>query len=410
MRLATIPLSIALLGVNDYGLFIMIGSLVAWGGLADLGLAPGLINVVATADGRNDRQKIREVVSTALLAYGTASLCFMVFTIAITQSGVICDLFNINDSMEQEKTRHLVIICGLAFGIGILAKLGATICQALQMGHWPHIALGIGNATTLFLLLVAPSSGLGVANYALIVAVPPVIANCGLACGLYWATRGDLRPQFGAATWSALRELLCYAGPLSIYQACNVIILYSGNVLIGSAMGSAAVVEYSVPAAAYAISVTLANIAAQPFIASFAEAKSRKDTEWLVRWRFRLPMFTGLAVAAASGLLFCFGGTIIYLWTSGTVEPGWMLMGSLALYSTAKSVCNTMTSLLIGYGLVGTVAVGHLLAAVIGIGGAVGTIAIVGTPALPLALTAGHVAFLVAAKITFKQVGQPQCL
>jgi len=69
IRLAIIPLSLALLGTERYGLFLAVGSLVAWGGLADLGFAPGLVNVVARASGRDDREAIRRHISTAFAAY-----------------------------------------------------------------------------------------------------------------------------------------------------------------------------------------------------------------------------------------------------------------------------------------------------------------------------------------------------
>jgi len=73
IRLAVIPLSLALLGTERYGLFLAVGSLVAWGGLADLGFAPGLVNVVATATGRDDREAIRRYISRALAAYSVSA-------------------------------------------------------------------------------------------------------------------------------------------------------------------------------------------------------------------------------------------------------------------------------------------------------------------------------------------------
>ena len=74
VRLAVVPLSLQILGQEQYGLWLVVGSLVAWGGVADLGLSPGLVNVVASAQGRGDRDEMRRAISTAFVAYAFMAL------------------------------------------------------------------------------------------------------------------------------------------------------------------------------------------------------------------------------------------------------------------------------------------------------------------------------------------------
>ena len=51
IRLAVIPLSLHLLGAERYGLWLTVGSLIAWMGVTDLGFSPGLLNALARASG-----------------------------------------------------------------------------------------------------------------------------------------------------------------------------------------------------------------------------------------------------------------------------------------------------------------------------------------------------------------------
>lgn len=56
--LVSLPLTVRYLGEERYGLWMTIGSLVSILGVTDLGLGYGVINRVAEADGRDDRDPV----------------------------------------------------------------------------------------------------------------------------------------------------------------------------------------------------------------------------------------------------------------------------------------------------------------------------------------------------------------
>ena len=63
--LLSVPLTLGYLGKERFGLWMVISSLVALLGLADLGVGNGLLNVLAKAYGKDDRDAARVGVSSA---------------------------------------------------------------------------------------------------------------------------------------------------------------------------------------------------------------------------------------------------------------------------------------------------------------------------------------------------------
>src|ERR1035438_413993 len=70
----SVPLTVHYLGTERYGVWLTISSLLTWMALTDFGIAGNaLINVIAEADGRDDRQAAREYAASAFWALVTVS-------------------------------------------------------------------------------------------------------------------------------------------------------------------------------------------------------------------------------------------------------------------------------------------------------------------------------------------------
>ncbi len=66
--LASVPISLAYLGKEAYGLWAVAGSVAAWVALLDPGLVQGLVIAVSEAHGRDDHEAARAYFSTAFFA------------------------------------------------------------------------------------------------------------------------------------------------------------------------------------------------------------------------------------------------------------------------------------------------------------------------------------------------------
>jgi O-antigen/teichoic acid export membrane protein len=65
VSLLSVPLTIGYLGQERYGVWALVGSLLAWFRLADIGISNGLTNVIASALGIERPDLVRVYISTA---------------------------------------------------------------------------------------------------------------------------------------------------------------------------------------------------------------------------------------------------------------------------------------------------------------------------------------------------------
>ena len=68
LGLVTVPLVLAYLGKERFGLWAIITTLVAWVSLFDLGIANGLVNMLSAAHGRDEPDEAGRYLSTAFFA------------------------------------------------------------------------------------------------------------------------------------------------------------------------------------------------------------------------------------------------------------------------------------------------------------------------------------------------------
>src|SRR5205807_1465993 len=74
VSILSLRLTVGYLGPERYGLWIAVGALVQTLSFTDLGIGNALVNMLAEAHGRDDREAARCHVSTALVTLSTLAL------------------------------------------------------------------------------------------------------------------------------------------------------------------------------------------------------------------------------------------------------------------------------------------------------------------------------------------------
>ncbi|MEO8659271.1 MAG: lipopolysaccharide biosynthesis protein [Bryobacteraceae bacterium] len=408
IRLVVIPLSIKMLGVEQYGIWLVVGSLVAWGGVTDLGLAPGLINVIATAQGRGDRQGVRRAISTAIAAYGALAIIIVGLAIVLSQWSGLPRLLGARTPEMVENGRMLVLVCGSIFAATTLTRVVNTTTTAMQEGYLGLFSFLAGSVASLALLIsVATVGSKGLLSYALVVTLPPLFAQLGLALYVYGWRHRDLRPGWRWVDRASLQTLWGFAGPLTVYQIANLGVLYSANVLIANRLGAAMVPQYSVPYAAFAVFITAASLIVTPYTPAIAEAKVRGDWEW-IRRRTQQVILASVGLFATGGLVIAaIGRPAIDWWTSSAVVPPIGLLLALLFFGVFRVAGSTINEVLTGLGLVRFAAGAFVVVSALYVIASWLALPAFGLVVLPLASGAAHVVYVtVSAIVAFSAINR----
>lgn len=144
----SVPLTIGYLGTERYGVWITLGSLLAWLQLSDFGLGMGLTNAVTTAAGQDRPDLVRTHISNGMLLSAIAAAVAAVMATAwpfINWNA----LFGVGSPAAQAEVAAALAIFLLQFPLGIAGK----VYMAYQEGRIGNYWGGAGNILSLLALL-----------------------------------------------------------------------------------------------------------------------------------------------------------------------------------------------------------------------------------------------------------------
>ncbi len=117
------------LGATKYGLWVLVGSVTAYGSLLDFGIVNVLVKYVAEYRAKGHTEDARSLIATALRLYSGLGL------IAILLSALLApffpDLFDV-PAAERASAAWLVVVMGAGVGISIPCTTATAVLRGLQ--------------------------------------------------------------------------------------------------------------------------------------------------------------------------------------------------------------------------------------------------------------------------------------
>jgi O-antigen/teichoic acid export membrane protein len=123
------PFILGQLGASVYGLWILIGSLVAYTSLLDFGIAGAVTKYVAQYHAIKQYKEARSMIATAFIVFLLIGLLIVVVSVSLAP--IIVGLFKI-EAEYRDLAQWLVILSGLGVGISIPAKIFPATIRGLQ--------------------------------------------------------------------------------------------------------------------------------------------------------------------------------------------------------------------------------------------------------------------------------------
>ncbi len=239
------PVIVHALGNYDYGLWEIVFSLIGYMGMMDIGMRPAVVRYVAKFKAEDDRKKLDQVFSTAVVFNATvgAVCCGALFLWAYFKPELLAETAG---SSSERYVFFLIII-----GIQIFFQFPGYIAQCFHEGYQRHylnnritlINTFVGNTILYFLL----TNGYGLLTLAL--------GNCiGISLkymiyffllrkekyGAYRFGRSDLSKN-------VLKMLVSFGAKSFVQSTASTISGSIGTLVIGFFLGPAVVPLYTIP-------------------------------------------------------------------------------------------------------------------------------------------------------------------
>ncbi|HEY0796071.1 MAG TPA: oligosaccharide flippase family protein [Acidisarcina sp.] len=314
--LVSVPLTLRYLGVERYGMWMTITSIVIMLGSADLGMGNGLITLVADAMGREDREEARRAISSAF--WMLSSIAFLIVLVAAVAYPFVPwnRLFNVHSALAISESGPALMVFLACVAVNLPLNVIGNIQTGLQNGFVNNLWAIAGSFFSLGALLLAIHFHAGLPALILGLSGGPILGLLLNGAQLFSSKEPSLLPSVRFFSAPAARGLLRMGLMFFLLQLSISIAYQSDNVVIAQIMGAGAVSAYAIPARLFNIVASLLALVSGAMWPAYADAKARSDGAWIRKSYVRTTIF-GVGVSAAlTAVLIIFGNRIIAVWVN----------------------------------------------------------------------------------------------
>lgn len=296
--LVVTPIIVGALGTEQFGIWALIGSILGFIGLLDLGIGPSVIRFAAEQRGRGVRDETSELTSTAFAIYLVLTLVTMV--LAVVLAWLLPLAVEISDQHVRAAQLAVVISIGtfvLRFPVGLFSYLlaGQQRYDVLNIGNLLGAVLYFGLAVAI--LYVADG---GLVALALITVA---VAAVRLLLPLFWLKRElpELRLRRSLVTRRQASELLSFSSRNMLIQVASKVVVSTDVIVVGIIFGGVAAGVYGIPAKLFALAFGVGIASTTLLFPVLSELEGADDRERQERYLVS-GVRLGLAVVVAVGL------------------------------------------------------------------------------------------------------------
>jgi O-antigen/teichoic acid export membrane protein len=378
------PFILDQLGESIYGLWALVGSVVAYGFLLDFGITGAVTKYVAEYRARGEDEMAHTIIATAL--WTNTGMGLLVIFISIIFAPFFSGIFNIASS-ERETAIWLFLLAGIGVGITIPGAMVTAVLRGLQRFDLINLigitaTLASAGATVTVLLL-----GWGAIGLALVGITVTLLVQL-LSTWFIYRVAPELRFGWFGPSRSHLRTLVSYSSTLFFMNLGGYLESRSDEIVIGGFLPVSSVTPYNLARRLSTLPQTFTEQFLTLLLPMASEIHAKENTAqlrslYIISTRVTLAMFllmgmvliilvkplltawVGIEYASYSYLVVILVVASLIdtsTWPAGFVLQGMNRHSPLAAMTITSGVANLVISILLvqSFGLVG-VALGSLL-------------------------------------------------
>jgi len=235
------PFILERLEAVNYGLWILVGSVVAYGSLLDLGVAGAVIKYIAEYHAKGEIARGRSLVATALWLYSVLGLVVMALSVAI--ASVFAYVFNVPPDVQPTAT-WLVLMMGVGIGISIPCVTPKAVLKGLQRFDLAGLISATGSllsAAGIVLVLLLGGGVLGMATVGIVVTLAMQVPSIWLINRI----APELRFGWRGANRQLVRTVLSFSSPLFVMDVAGRLQTKTDEVVIGAFLPVSFITPYT---------------------------------------------------------------------------------------------------------------------------------------------------------------------
>lgn len=338
---------------NVLGVWYTVLSVLTWVLNFDLGVGNGLRNKLALALAVNDRERARQVISSAYFMIGGLMLVLTAAGLGLIPLADWNRFFNVEaDLISGETLAQVVRYAFIGIALQLFLRLISSILYALQKSAVNDAISLVTSVLLLVFVLLAPA-GAPADSLKLFSLGYVFCANLPLAAAtvmVFWGPLKDCRPGRRWVNASCAKGVLSLGGMFFFCQIFYMVITNTNEFFITQYTDPANVVEYQIYNKLFTLVGTLFMLGLTPVWSAVSRAVAEEDYLWLRRVNRQLLWLTAAAAAAEFAIL-PFLQILVDLWLGPeaiAIRYDYALI--FALFGTAMIAQTTVSAIASGTG------------------------------------------------------------
>lgn len=334
LSLIIIPLSLNILGPNEYGLWLTIFSFVNFFLFFDLGLGNGLKNKITIALSKNDLEAAKSFISTGYVVFAALSLTLIAILYIIIYSIDMRSVLN-TAGVSNVELKQAMLIVGISIISSFTLKFVNTIAQAKQKISFATLGILLNNSIVVVILayLNITKTPISITTMAAITAIG-IIASLSITNTAFYIKNPGFIPAIKYFNPAILNSTTKLSMGFFIIQIQVIIISFTDTIIINKYLGNLEVTKYNLVYKLFNSVIILISLVSMPLWTVFTETYEKKDNMWI---KNVFKKFNYIVLIAAGVFLFLgvFINPILHIWTHHNYNiPGLLVIG-MVIYNIA---------------------------------------------------------------------------
>ena len=331
ITLILIPLTIHYINPVQYGIWLIISSIITWLNIFDIGIGNALKNEIAICIATKNEKNIKNYISTTYAVLSIIAFLIFILFVFISEFVNWNSILNISPAM-QLNIRMLLILLMACFCFQFVLQLINSVLNATQQVFKSSIILFISQFFTLiiiyFLNLFGPKN---LTILVVVLAGTPIIILLIASLYLYKNELIRFKPTIKYVDFKYIKKLLNIGGAFFIIQMGAMVLFQTDNIIITRVMGPEAVTTFNIPFKLFSFISMVFAIVIVPFWSAFTDAYATKDFKWIIKNIKRIRIIW-LALSIAALLLYIASDAIYTVWIGSPITIPKSLSFCMFLY------------------------------------------------------------------------------
>ncbi len=349
LSLIKVPILLAYLNSEKYGVWLTIASILDWMSIFDLGLGHGFRNRFAEAIALNDQDKAKGLVSTAYTSM--SAIMLFVFLIALP----VILLLNwgkiLNTNLISEKELKITVLMVTAvFAARFVLQLVTVMLKALQKPALSDVFLPVSNA---LILILIPILGHYIKNSlfwaSAIIAIPPVLVLLIAHYILFNKKYTIYKPSLRRSDKKYLKDIYSLGLKFFVGQICGLILFSSANIILTQAVNPSEVTIYNIAYKYFSLPISYFMIIITPYWSAVTDAYCKNEFSW-IKNNMRKIQYVACTFCILILGMFLLSKWAFHIWIQDKVVIPLRLSLTLTLYNIAVVFMAPFTMFLNGFG------------------------------------------------------------